>query len=176
MTILHPDGLFGILPRFDPAVYPILDTIYEIPAMYLIYQITLPGTEARFAWTFLGYLHLFIMIITNYGEEGEKKSVLGIQSPLSIAPLWIMYFFDTIVFNTFLAVVYMDYFDGHCDFAGLTAKNWVLIFIFSSPLSLLLGPNVRFPWSKAKVKSGEGKENPAEENPQDSPTLEKKIK
>lgn len=93
----------------------------------------------------------------------------------------------------------MDYLDGHCDFAGLTAKNWgecickfrshylhfkahffhfqsVLIFIFSSPLSLLLGPNVRFPWSKAKVKSSEGKANPAEENPQDSVTLEKKIK
>jgi len=84
MTILHPDGLFGILPRFDPAVYPILESIYVIPAMYLIYQITLPGTEARFAWTFLGYLHLFIMIITNYGDEGEKKSFLGIQSPLSV--------------------------------------------------------------------------------------------
>jgi len=35
-----------------------------------------------------------------------------------------MYFFDTIVFNTFLAVAYMDYFDGHCDFAGMTAKTW----------------------------------------------------
>jgi hypothetical protein len=87
-----------------------------------------------------------------------------------------MYFFDTIVFNTFLAVAYMDYFDGHCDFAGMTAKTWVLIFIFSSPLTLLLGPNVRFPWSKSKLKSSECKANLAEENPQDFATLEKKMK
>lgn len=120
------------LPQFHPTVYPVLDIVYEIGVLYLLYQITLPGTAARKAWEVVTWTHLLLIMVTKFHPD----SILA-ANPLAFAPLYWMFLYDLVMFTILFAASAFGYLDGLTDFAGLSGKQWSVFFLCNAPLNML---------------------------------------
>ena len=152
MGIFHSDGLIG-LPRFDPCVYPPLDLLYEVVVGYLMFQFTLLDTQARMCWVCIVLGHGLLIPFVNYGGE---KNVFGFKTSISIIPLWVMSFYDIVVFSWLFFVSAYGYLDGMCEFAGFSGEQWAFFLLCNEPLNVLAIPNVTYPWQNKSAKKKTG--------------------
>ena len=94
-----------------------------------------------------------LIAITDYGGG---KNPLGINTPISVVPLWVMSFYDIVVFSCLFFASAYGYLHGMCEFAGFSGEQWAFFLLCNEPLNILEVPNVTYPWQTSSRKKKVG--------------------